>query len=86
MNGNGSYDTGTDTLVATTTTSGGGNYRFDNLIPGDYLVVIPANNFASGGALRFFRSSDGGNANDSADDPDTDIDGDDNGIGPNVGL
>ncbi|MBO9312797.1 MAG: DUF11 domain-containing protein, partial [Chloroflexus sp.] len=86
MNGNGSYDTGTDTLVATTTTSGGGNYRFDNLIPGDYLVVIPANNFASGGALRFFRSSDGGNANDSADDPDTDIDGDDNGIGPNVGV
>jgi len=86
VNGNGSYDAGTDALVAMTTTSGGGNYRFDNLIPGDYLVVIPANNFASGGALRFFRSSDGGNANDSADDPDTDIDGDDNGIGPNVGV
>ncbi len=86
VNGNGSYDAGTDTLVATTTTSNGGNYRFDNLVPGDYLVVIPANNFASSGALRFFRSSDGGNANDSAPDPDTDIDGDDNGIGPTVGV
>ncbi len=88
VNNNGSYDAATDTLVATTTTSGGGEYRFDNLIPGDYLVVIPASNFASGGALRFFRSSDGGNADDGATttDPDTDIDGDDNGIGPNVGV
>ncbi|WP_322510765.1 SdrD B-like domain-containing protein, partial [Chloroflexus sp.] len=87
-NGNGSYDAGTDLLVATTTTAGGGLYRFDNLVPGDYLVVIPASNFGASGALRFFRSSDGGNANDGAStpDPDTNVDNDDNGIGPNVGI
>ncbi|WP_322494448.1 SdrD B-like domain-containing protein, partial [Chloroflexus sp.] len=87
-NGNGIYDAVTDTLVATTTTAGGGLYRFDNLVPGDYLVVIPASNFNASGALRFFRSSDGGNAADSTgtSDPDNDVDNDDNGIGPNVGV
>ncbi|MGB9738108.1 SdrD B-like domain-containing protein, partial [Chloroflexus sp.] len=89
VNSNGVYDSGTDTLVAETTTTGGGLYRFDNLAPDDYLVVIPASNFGPYDApLRFFRSSDGGNANDSADttDPDNDNDNDDNGIGPNVGV
>jgi len=85
-NANGSYDAGTDTLVATTTTGGGGDYRFTDLVPGDYLVVIPASNFGTGGALRFYRSSDNGNATDTANDPDGDIDNDDNGIGPNVGV
>ncbi|WP_287904492.1 SdrD B-like domain-containing protein [Chloroflexus sp.] len=87
-NNNGIYDPGTDTLEAATTTTGGGLYRFDNLVPGDYLVVIPASNFSDSGALRFFRSSDGGNADDSAGtlDPDNDVDNYDNGIGPNVPI
>ncbi|OAN45081.1 hypothetical protein A6A03_02690 [Chloroflexus islandicus] len=87
-NGNGAYDAGTDTLVTAMNTTGGGLYRFDNLAPGDYLVVIPASNFGAGNALRFFRSSDGGNANDSdgTPDPDDNVDNDDNGIGPNVGV
>ncbi|MFN3373507.1 MAG: SdrD B-like domain-containing protein, partial [Chloroflexus sp.] len=88
-NGNGTYDgASTDTLVATTTTASGGFYRFDNLAPGDYIVVIPVSNFGSGGALRFFRSSDDGDVDDATNtlDPDNDADNDDNGIGPNVPI
>jgi LPXTG-site transpeptidase (sortase) family protein len=37
---------GTGTLVATTTTSGGGLYLFDNLVPGDYYVeFIPPSGY-----------------------------------------
>ena len=80
-NGNGAYDAGADALVASTTTAGGGLYRFDGLVRGDYLVVIPASNFGGSNPLRFFRSSDGGAATDAALDPDNDLDGDDNGVG-----
>jgi uncharacterized repeat protein (TIGR01451 family) len=85
-NANGSYNAGTDTLVATTTTAGGGHYQFAGLTQGDYLVVIPASNFAGSGALRTFRSSDGGAAIDTPPDPDTNIDDDDNGGGPAGGI
>ncbi len=83
--GDGAYDAG-DTLVATDTTDTDGHYLFADLTQGDYLAVIPAGNFAVGGALRFFRSSDRGVPTDVAADPDNDLDGDDNGVGPSGGA
>jgi LPXTG-site transpeptidase (sortase) family protein len=38
-------------------TSGGGYYRFDRLIPGDYYVYIPAAEFQAGGDLYTYLSS-----------------------------
>ncbi|MEV4960196.1 carboxypeptidase regulatory-like domain-containing protein [Microbacterium sp. LMB2-1.2] len=43
----------------TTTTDANGFYRFDGLTPGDYVVSIPARNFAADGPLRDFLSSTG---------------------------
>ena len=72
----------------TTFTSGGGYYRFDNLAAGDYVVVIPADNFTDNGLndiLVGYWSSDttlvntGGLDEGAAPDPDTDTDLDDNG-------
>ncbi len=67
-------------LVATTTTATtagfAGRYLFDQLAPGDYIVVVPESNFAGGGALAGMRTATG---NDPAPDPDDDVDGDDNG-------
>ncbi len=40
-----------DTLVATTTTNSSGRYWFENLSPGNYLVVIPSAELNAGGAL-----------------------------------
>ncbi len=74
-NGNSSFDAGTDQLVSTQVTAGGGLYNFTNLLPGVYLVRIPASNFQSGGALFGCFSSTTTVAN-----PNTDIDNDDNGI------
>ncbi|MFZ5818275.1 MAG: sortase [Chloroflexota bacterium] len=45
----GVYDAG-DTFVAFQPTSADGYYRFDNLSPTDYVVVIPADNFRDTGA------------------------------------
>ena len=58
------------TVLATTTTAGGGLYSFTGLTPGDYRVRItpPAG----------FTSSTGGSSEPAAD-PDNDIDNDDNG-------
>jgi len=72
-NSNGVYDAGTDTLVATTTTAGGGLYSFTGLAAGDYLVVIPAANFASGQPLNALVTHTG------ALDPDNNVDNDNNG-------
>ncbi len=64
------------TLVADQTTTGGGYYRFDNLLAGDYTVEVRASNFTVPGILTGCVSSTGGN------DPDTDVDdSDDNGLG-----
>uniref|UniRef100_UPI0015825BF9 SdrD B-like domain-containing protein n=1 Tax=Candidatus Oscillochloris fontis TaxID=2496868 RepID=UPI0015825BF9 len=52
----GNYSVG-DAWVATDTTSGGGIYQFTDLPQGDYVVVIPASNFA--GPLNGFLSSTG---------------------------
>lgn len=53
-----------------------GIYRFDELAPGTYIVVIPTANFAGGEPLVGLASSTG---NDPAPDPDDDVNGDDNG-------
>ncbi|MCA9193873.1 MAG: DUF11 domain-containing protein [Planctomycetales bacterium] len=42
----GDLDTGIDTLVASDTTVSGA-YLYDNLLPGDYFVLIPASQFAT---------------------------------------
>lgn len=73
------------TPLATTTTSNDGYYRFDDLPAGDYIVVIPAGQFASGGPLAGYWSSGtsltvaGVNTENAAPDPDNNVDGDDNG-------
>jgi|CXWL01.1.fsa_nt_gi uncharacterized repeat protein (TIGR01451 family) len=67
------YVTTTETL----TTSGfAGRYEFRVMAAGNFLVVIPASNFAGDGALAGKTSSTG---NDPAPDPDDDANGDDNG-------
>ena len=72
------------TQVATTTTSGQGQYLFSNLIAGDYIVEIAASNFATGGPLFAFQSSTGGTGTlfEGANTPNPNTnptDGDDNG-------
>jgi uncharacterized repeat protein (TIGR01451 family) len=61
-----------------TATSGGfaGRYRFNDLAPGNYIVVVAPQNFDGGGALSGLSTSTG---NDPAPDPDDDVNGDDNG-------
>jgi hypothetical protein len=76
-----------DTFVLSTTTDAAGVYTFTNLVQGDYLVVVPNANFAPGGPLHFFRSSDAENTTDSAPDPDADAsNSDDNGVGPSGAI
>ncbi len=63
--------------AVTATTSGfAGRYRFDDLAPGTYIVVVSPVNFTGGGALAGLSTSTG---NDPAPDPDDDVNGDDNG-------
>jgi hypothetical protein len=75
----------TGPALGTTTTANGGYYRFDNLPPGDYVVVIPASQFTGGGPLAGYWSSGttltGGVVTEPiAPDPDADpTDSDDNG-------
>jgi LPXTG-site transpeptidase (sortase) family protein len=91
-NSNGAYDAGTDISVGFVNTDASGYYRFDNLLAGDYVVVIPADNFTVGAttdALVGYWSSGtsiaaSGVTSDStsliANDPDNNIDNDDNGV------
>lgn len=75
-NGDGQCTPGVDRELARTTTGVGGGYIFCDLAPGDYVVTIPASNFAPGGPLAGMGSSTG---NDPAPDPDDDVNNDDNG-------
>ncbi|WKZ51462.1 MAG: sortase [Anaerolineales bacterium] len=76
----------TGASLGTAVTSSGGYYRFDNLPAGDYVVVIPSTQFASGGALEGYWSSGttissaGAIGETAAPDPDNDTDNDDNGM------
>jgi len=66
---------GVATPVATTTTGASGYYFFDNLLPGDYFIFIPAAEFQALGTLANSPSSTGNGA-----DETTDQTGDENGI------
>ncbi len=63
-------------LVTTTMTDDDGYYLFIGFTPGDYRVVVTAENFAAGGPLAGHFSSTG---NGVATDPDDDVDLDDDG-------
>ncbi len=77
--------------MATDTTANGGYYLFDYLEAGDYVVVLPAGNFASGAVLEGYyssattRNADGSLAESSAPDADNDTDNDDNGTAQTSG-
>ena len=75
-NTNGTFDSGVDTLVGTESTDVNGNFLFDDLLPGDYLAVIPASQFIAAAPLSGFGTSTGNNP---APDPDGDLNSDDNG-------
>ncbi len=72
----------TNTVISTTVTDGGGNYRFVNLRPGDYAVEItniPAGFASSTGSTGQFEGAN-------TPDPDNNVDNDDNGntVSPGV--
>lgn len=71
-------------LIDIDSTNANGLYLFDSLVIGDYIVVIPASNFAAGGTLEHYHSSSGINGvatgpYEVAADPDDNTDGDDDG-------
>ena len=43
-----------ETFISDTISNISGNYKFENLIPGNYQVIIPADNFTLGGVLESF--------------------------------
>lgn len=70
----------TGSVLATTTTAGGGYYGF-YLNPGDYVIVVPASNFGSGQPLNGLFSSGTSTGTFNGIDPDaTPTDNDDNGF------
>ena len=72
----GSYTEGTDTVVTSTITDENGDYFFDNLLPGEYIVGISPTDdlpFSSTGAAE-------------ETDPNADVDGNDNGVAGPDGM
>ncbi|MCB9157081.1 MAG: choice-of-anchor E domain-containing protein [Caldilineaceae bacterium] len=63
-----------NTIISTTTTTAAGYYRFDHLLPGNYIVEIPAAEFQTGGDLESWWSTITGGAEN--------VDLNDNGINP----
>ncbi|NJM36489.1 MAG: hypothetical protein HC845_00650 [Akkermansiaceae bacterium] len=80
-------DPGEDVAVATTATSTVsatlGQYNFANLVPGNYQVVIPVTNFATGAPLVAKNTSSSPGVTDTADN---NQDNDDNGTQVSSGL
>ena len=74
--GTASLTPGTDAVAGSTTTAAGGIYRFDNLMPGDYVVQVDPANFTGSGKLVGLVTSTG---NEPTKDPDNNVNGDDNG-------
>ncbi|HNP87308.1 MAG TPA: SdrD B-like domain-containing protein [Kouleothrix sp.] len=91
-NGNGVLDAA-DTFVKSTTTSGGA-YLFDQLVPGTYLVQLDPSNFTGNGVLVGYTSSTGaigtnqqnGGPYEPAPGANNDIDSDDNGTVSGQGI
>ncbi len=69
-------DPSSDLLLASMTTGTGGTYNFSDLDPGNYAVVVPANQFQLGAPLYGFANSTG---NDPPSDPNDNIDDEDKG-------
>jgi len=77
-------------IIESVTTDADGQYLFDSLIAGDYIVELPASNFADGGVADGYVSSTGSGAEDLTNgpnedgmnpiDPDNDTNVDDNGV------
>ncbi len=68
-------------VLLTTTTASGGYYRFNNLPAGDYVLYLPAGNFATGQPLFGLYSSGTSTGTFNGIDPDVDpTDSDDNGF------
>ncbi len=76
-NGDNSYTAGVDKLMGQTVTDANGNYLFQDLFAGKYIVQVDPTNFLAGGKLEGLVSSLG---NALAPDPDNNIDNDDNGM------
>jgi len=70
------YTKGVDQLLGMTTTNAGGDYSFNDLFPGKYIVQADPTNFLPSGTLAGLNSSTG---NDPAADPDNNVNDDDNG-------
>ncbi|HYI40640.1 MAG TPA: Ig-like domain-containing protein, partial [Allosphingosinicella sp.] len=79
-NDSGAWDAG-DVLLGSATTVANGAYSFAGLAHGDYIVVVTAANFASGGALEGLRIVQG-----VAADPDNNVDNDNNGVAATGGA
>ena len=75
-NGDNSYTSGVDALMAQTITDANGNYLFQNLLAGKYIVQVDPTNFLNSGSLAGLVSSLGSAL---ASDPDNNVDNDDNG-------
>ena len=75
-NGDNQFTQGVDALLGMTTTDGSGNYLFDGLFPGKYVVQVDPTNFQIGQPLHQLVSSSG---NDPATDPDDNVNNDDDG-------
>jgi len=60
-----------------------GNYLFENLVPGDYIVQVIPSSLAAGGVLDGYESSTG---NGVPTDPDDNVNDDDDGLDAGLGL
>ncbi len=58
---------GSDVQIGSTATDANGHYYFDNLVPGDYYVVIPASEFGVGQPLAGRISTTGAGADETSD-------------------
>ncbi|MDF1694846.1 MAG: SdrD B-like domain-containing protein [Saprospiraceae bacterium] len=80
LNGDNSPDINTG---RTALTGFDGSYLFENLPPGDYIVQVVPSNFSPGGELMDYTSSTG---NGEPTDPDDDVNNDDDGFDPGIGI